>query len=243
MKFPLARNKITARRVGRAAVLILVGLLSYSLLQVLSLRWFNPRVTAFMLAEKIGPGTYHVPWFVSWLPAELISPNLARAVLAAEDQRFFEHRGFDWVEIERAVKDHDEGERLRGASTISMQLARNLFLWSGRSWVRKGLEAYYTVLLELILGKVRILEIYLNVAEFGPGIFGVKAACEKYFKSPDCRLTRDQAASLAMILPAPKRWSPFRTKGCLTSKKQHILRQMDNIILPDWPQAKPKNKK
>ena len=172
--------------------------------------------------------------FVSWIPRDRLSSNLARAVLTAEDQRFYDHNGFDWVEIQNALEKHEKGGNLRGASTISMQLARNLFLWSGRSWIRKGLEAYYTFLLELFLSKNRILEIYLNVVEFGPGIFGASAACDHYYKSPGCRLSKDQAASLAMILPAPKHWSPFRAKGRLAAKKRRILKQMNYMVLPDW---------
>ncbi|MFH1090732.1 MAG: monofunctional biosynthetic peptidoglycan transglycosylase, partial [Pseudomonadota bacterium] len=157
------------------------------------------------------------------------------AVLAAEDQRFYQHGGFDWVEVRQAVGQSVQGTGLRGASTISMQAARNLFLWPGRSWVRKGLEAYYTLLLEAFLPKNRILEIYLNVAELGPGLYGAPSGAWVYFGRPASRLSRDQAARLAAILPAPKRLSPLHLSRYLLKRKQQIMNQMNYIELKDWP--------
>lgn len=137
-----------------------------------------------------------------------IAPALRRAVLAAEDDRFFLHWGFDLVEIEKALDRAERGGRLRGASTITQQVAKNIFLWEGRSYVRKGFEAYLTLVLELTLPKERILDLYVNLAEWGDGVFGAEAAARKHFGRSAKNLTPDQAARLAAILPAPRRWSP-----------------------------------
>jgi monofunctional glycosyltransferase len=137
-----------------------------------------------------------------------ISPHLRRAVLAAEDDRYYLHWGFDFVEIDKAIDRYERGGRLRGASTISQQVAKNLFLWEGRSFVRKGVEAYLTMILELCLSKERLLDIYLNLAEWGDGVFGAEMAARRHFRTSAARLTREQAARLAAILPAPRRWSP-----------------------------------
>jgi monofunctional glycosyltransferase len=140
------------------------------------------------------------------VPLIRIAPHLRLAVLVSEDERFYQHRGFDFREIARALEDHDQGKPLRGASTISQQTAKNLFLWEGRSWLRKGLEAYLTVILETLLGKDRILEIYLNLAEWGEGVFGAEMAAQTYFRKPAAELSRHEAARLAAILPNPRRW-------------------------------------
>jgi monofunctional biosynthetic peptidoglycan transglycosylase len=141
-----------------------------------------------------------------WVPLERISPNLVRSVIASEDNEFCRHWGFDFKEMEDAWKDSKRGARLRGASTISQQTAKNVFLWPGRSWVRKGLEAYFTLMIEGLWPKRRIMEVYLNVIEFGPGVFGAEAAARKWFGKPASKLTRLEAARLAAILPSPKRY-------------------------------------
>lgn len=153
-----------------------------------------------------------------------ISPALRRAVLAAEDDRFYLHWGFDLVEIERALERAERGGRLRGASTITQQVAKNIFLWEGRSYVRKGIEAYLTLVLELTLPKERILDLYLNLAEWGDGVFGAEAAARKYFGRSTKSLTAEQAARLAAVLPAPRRWSP--TGGVATRRAAVILVKM-----------------
>jgi monofunctional biosynthetic peptidoglycan transglycosylase len=139
-----------------------------------------------------------------WVPLAEIAPALPAAVLAAEDNRFCRHGGIDWQALERAWAEYRGGGRLRGASTVSMQTAKNLFLWPGRSWLRKGLEAYLTLWLELLWDKRRILEVYLNVAEFGPGIYGAEAAAQRWFGRPASALDAQQAARLAVVLPAPR---------------------------------------
>lgn len=145
-----------------------------------------------------------------------ISPRLRRAVLAAEDDRFYLHWGLDVVEIQKALDRAERGGRLRGASTITQQVAKNIFLWEGRSFVRKGFEAYITLVLEVTLPKERILDLYLNLAEWGDGIFGAEMAARKHFGVSAARLNAEQAARLAAILPAPRRWSP---KGSVASNR------------------------
>ncbi len=207
---------------------------AFSCLQVLSLRWINPPFTAYMVWEKLEHWD-RVHLGLDWRAAPDLSPNMALAVLAAEDQRFYEHQGFDWAEIRSALDRNKTGKKLRGASTITMQVARNLFLWSGRSWLRKGLEAYYTVLLELFVPKNRILEIYLNVAEFGLGLYGAPAASMKYFGRPADALNRDQAARLAVVLPSPKYRSPLKMTSYLAARRNFVLSQMRNLELQNWP--------
>jgi monofunctional glycosyltransferase len=141
-----------------------------------------------------------------WVPIEKISPNLVRAIIAAEDARFCEHHGFDVEAIEKAMAANAAGKKLRGGSTISQQTAKNVFLWPGRDWVRKGLEAWFTVLIEVGWGKERILEVYLNSIEWGPGVYGAEAAAQKNFHVPAAKLTAAQAARLAAIVPKPLSW-------------------------------------
>ncbi|MDQ6612581.1 MAG: monofunctional biosynthetic peptidoglycan transglycosylase, partial [Gemmatimonadota bacterium] len=153
-----------------------------------------------------------------------ISPLLRRAVLASEDDRFYLHRGFDLVEIDKAIDRKRAGGTLRGASTITQQVAKNIFLWEGRSFIRKGLEAYLTVWLELLLGKDRILDLYLNLAEWGDGVFGAEAAAQKHYGKSALKLTREEAARLAAILPSPLRWSPDGSVA--TSRAAIVLARM-----------------
>jgi monofunctional biosynthetic peptidoglycan transglycosylase len=178
---------------------------------VLALRPFDPPTTTMMLARTVerflqGKRPYYPRR--QPIPMARISPHLRSAVLAAEDDRFYRHSGFDFQEIARALDDYDKGQPLRGASTISQQTAKNLFLWEGRSFLRKGLEAYFTVILETLLPKDRILEIYLNLAEWGDGVFGAEAAAQAYFAKPAAALARDEAARMAAILPNPRDWGP-----------------------------------
>ena len=158
-----------------------------------------------------------------------ISANLRRAVLAAEDDRFYLHWGFDLEEIEKAIARAKRGGRLRGASTITQQVAKNLFLWEGRSFVRKGYEAYLTLVLELCLPKDRILDLYLNLAEWGDGVFGAEMAARQHFGVPAAKLTREQAARLAAILPSPRRWSP---RGAVASARAGILLEKMKYAAP-----------
>lgn len=164
-----------------------------------------------------------------------ISSNLRRAVLASEDDRFYLHNGFDFVEIDNALERRRRGGRLRGASTLTQQVAKNLFLWNGRSYVRKGLEVYLTLWLELILTKERILDLYLNLAEWGPSIYGAEAAARAHFSKSAATLTRDESARLAAILPSPRRWSP--NGSVATRRAVTILERMQYPAPRSEPKA------
>lgn len=164
-----------------------------------------------------------------WVAFENISAAMKQAVVAAEDQKFPDHYGFDQQAIERALEHNSRGKKLRGASTISQQTAKNVFLWTGRSWFRKGLETIFTGLIELVWGKERILEVYLNSVEFGPGIFGVEAAAQKFFKRPSSQLTRHQAALLAAVLPNPLRFKVQAPSPYVYKRQQWILKQMRQL--------------
>jgi monofunctional biosynthetic peptidoglycan transglycosylase len=180
-------------------------------LLVLPLNFIHPPTTAFILArtaERVAGGQWPAYPRRAVRPHDLISPALHRAVLTAEDHRFFVHEGFDFAEIEKAIAERRRGGRLRGASTITQQTAKNLFLWDGRSLIRKGIEAYLTVVLEVCLTKERILDLYLNLAEWGDGVFGAEMAARHWYRKPAARLTPTEAARLAVVLPAPRRWSP-----------------------------------
>ena len=158
-----------------------------------------------------------------------LSPNLRRAVLASEDQRFYLHHGIDFVEMQAAVSRRRAGGRLRGASTLSQQVAKNLFLWNGRSFIRKGLELYVALWLELLLSKERILDLYLNLAEWGDGVFGAEAAAQTHFHKSAAQLSRDEAARLAAILPAPQRWSPM---GTIATRRAALILTAMQITVP-----------
>lgn len=170
-----------------------------------------------------------------WIPLEEISDNLPLAVVTAEDQKFEEHYGFDLEAIEKAVKYNEKhkGKKVKGASTISQQTAKNVFLWPGRSWVRKGLEVYFTFLIELFWSKERIMEVYLNVIEMGPGVYGAEAAARHYFNKPAAKLTKSEAASIAAILPNPNRWSASKPTPYIVKKRNWILRHMKKIELKE----------
>jgi monofunctional biosynthetic peptidoglycan transglycosylase len=189
---------------------------------VFALRWIAPPFTAVMLEQ---PGPFSAIDY-RWVPGEAIAATAARAVMASEDQRFLEHHGIDFQSLDRAIEDYREGDGLRGASTITQQVAKNLFLWQGRSFVRKGLEAYFAVLIELLWSKQRILVVYLNVAELGPDVFGVEAAAQRYFNVPASRLSAPQAALLAAVLPNPRRLNVARPSSYVRTRQAWILGQM-----------------
>lgn len=199
---------VRPRRWRRRLLLVLFGLpLALTVLPVLLLRWIDPPTSAFMQARACEARSGKERDFrldYRWVDAEAISPQLLVALVAAEDQKFPSHDGFDGEAIRDALEDRDAGRSSRGASTISQQVAKNLFLWSGRSWLRKGLEAGYTVLIEALWPKARILEVYANIAEFGDGIYGAEAAAQRFFGIPARRIDAAQAALLAAVLPNPR---------------------------------------
>ncbi|MDX1517608.1 MAG: monofunctional biosynthetic peptidoglycan transglycosylase, partial [Woeseiaceae bacterium] len=184
------------------ALISLVALFVTSVVLVLPLRWINPATTAFMIADERDLDEIRFEW-VAWND---ISESLALAAIAAEDQRFFDHAGIDFASIKKSVEDaRRRGAGLRGASTITQQVAKNLYLWRGRSFVRKGIEAYLALLIDLTWPKQRILEVYLNIAEFGPGIYGVGAASDIFFGKSARTVSDAEAARLAAVLPNPIR--------------------------------------
>ena len=192
---------------------------------VLALRWIDPPSSAFMIAAKARGGEAVMQW-VDWSE---IPPELALAVVAAEDQRFPTHSGFDFVEIQDALETKLRGGRLRGASTITQQTAKNLFLWSGRSFVRKGLEAWFTVLLEALWPKHRILEVYLNIAQFGDGFYGVAAASYVYFDKTPGELSQYQMSLLASVLPDPVDYQPNSPSEALLERAAFVRRHMKSL--------------
>ncbi|MCL4139752.1 UNVERIFIED_CONTAM: hypothetical protein GTU68_048046 [Idotea baltica] len=163
-----------------------------------------------------------------------MSPEMPIAVVAAEDQLFPEHHGFDFKSIQKAIKSNQKTDKLRGGSTISQQTAKNVFLWQGRSWIRKGLETYFTFLIELIWGKKRILEVYLNVSEMGPQTFGAEAAAQRYFKAPARKLNRNKAARIAAILPSPRKWKAVNSGSYVNKRTAHIERQIRQLGGPGY---------
>ena len=218
------RGHARAPRRRRGPVRWLLWLLSLTLalvlLPVLALRFLPPPTSAFMLQSPTRPVQYR------WVALDRIAEPAQRAVVAAEDQKFWQHQGFDLEAIEKAVEHNRKSRRKRGASTISQQTAKNLFLWSGGGYFRKGIEAGYTMLIEWLWPKQRILEVYLNIAEFGPGIYGVEAAAQRFFGKPAAQLTATEAARLAAVLPSPRRWSAARPGPYVLKRSQWILRQM-----------------
>jgi monofunctional biosynthetic peptidoglycan transglycosylase len=194
-----------------------LALILLTLVMVLPWRWFAPPTSAFMLRERLWSDH---PVHYQWTPWDRISPYLAIAIVAAEDQKFPFHHGFDFDSIAQALEEKNRPRR--GASTISQQVAKNLFLWPGRSYIRKGLEAYLTLLIESFWPKRRILEIYLNVAEFGPGTFGAEAASREFFAKPASGLSLWEASLLAAVLPSPKRMSAGRPSDYVQGRAWEI---------------------
>ena len=193
------------------------------------LKWINPPIT--------------ITQFVSWISGhglkrdyvadKAISYNAKLAVIASEDQLYADHSGFDWKSIKKAMKYNEKKPgRVRGASTISQQVAKNVFLWQGRSWIRKGLETYFTFMIELIWGKKRVLEMYLNVSEMGEGVFGVERAANIYFNKSASKLSRQEAALIAACLPNPKRYKVKPASTYVSARSRMIMRQM-NFLSPD----------
>jgi monofunctional biosynthetic peptidoglycan transglycosylase len=224
------------RRLLRLAVRALLGALALVILVVLLLRWVNPPTTAFMVERRLEASNANERRFTlkhEWVPLEEISPALQLAVVASEDQKFPQHFGFDVEAIADAVEDRFEGRSTRGASTLTQQVAKNLFLWPGQSFVRKGLEAGLTVLLELLWPKARILEVHLNVAEFGDGVYGVEAASRAFFGKKAKSVTAEEAALLAAVLPAPKRRSVKKPSDVVKARAAWTLEQM-RALGPPW---------
>jgi monofunctional biosynthetic peptidoglycan transglycosylase len=218
-------------------LILLIAFLLIPAMQVAMVRFINPPWTLPMLIERAGamfsskpkrPLLYH------WIDLRQIPEMFLEQLWISEDQRFFQHNGFDWKEMDLAMKKANRtGKPVRGASTITNQCARSIFLWQGRSWIRKGLESYYTIWMEVLLSKRRILELYANVIEMGPGIYGVEAASQHYFGVSARGLTREQSAMLAAVLPNPKGWDPTKPVAKLRWRQRRILRRERNAHFPE----------
>ena len=232
----MAQKRSWFGRAWRWSLGAVLALLLLSALNVLSLRWINPPISSFMVQAWVGSLFDDSKGFKldhRWVDLDRISPNLALAVVASEDQKFPEHWGFDVEAIEKAYKINRHSHHIRGASTITQQVSKNLFLWSGRSYFRKGLESYFTLLAEGFLPKRRILEIYLNVAEFGNGIYGAEAAAQRLFHKPAARLTRSDAALLAAVLPNPILFHANAPSPFIERRRARILEQMRDLGGPE----------
>jgi monofunctional glycosyltransferase len=218
------------RRIGRIIAFFVTGFFIWSFFLVIAYGVLPPAATPLMLLRLLDGSGIHK----SWRPLSEISPNLVLAAMASEDSRFCAHDGFDWKAIREDWQRNQRGGQLLGASTISMQTAKNLFLWPDRSWPRKGLEVYFTLLIELAWPKRRIMELYLNEVEWAPGIYGAEAAAQFHFHKPASALSVGEAARLAAVLPNPRRWSASRPSAYIVARSSIIDARMGEV-----PAARP----
>lgn len=219
------------RRLLRTSALAFAAFVLGTAALVLILRFLPPPVSALRVERRVASWFSPEPYVSrsKWVSLDDIAPCMGLAVIAAEDQNFPDHSGFDWKAIEKAVAHNERSRRKRGASTVSQQTAKNLFLWSSRSWIRKGFEVYFTGLIELEWPKQRILETYLNIVEFGDGLYGVEAASQAYFRKPAKRLRPSEAALLAAVLPNPHRFKVHAPSAYIQGRQAWILRQMGQL--------------
>lgn len=208
---------------------IFIFLFIAQLVYIFALKWMNPPITITQIVSLINSNGMHRQNVF----ANNISPNAKLAVIAAEDQLFPDHNGFDWKSIQKAIEyNQRKPGRIRGGSTISQQTAKNVFLWQGKSWMRKGLETYFTFMIEKIWGKKRILEVYMNVAEMGKGIFGIEQAAQSYFNKPAIKLTTPEAAAIAAVLPNPVKYTVNPMSAYVSARRAKIVQQI-NFLRPD----------
>jgi monofunctional biosynthetic peptidoglycan transglycosylase len=224
------RQSTLLRRLLRGLFSTVLTVFVLSLMLVLPFRWINPPTTAFMLRDNSG----RIPVLYEWADWAGIGDAAALAVIASEDQKFANHFGFDVKSIRASVVNYSGGAPLRGASTITQQVAKNLYLWPGKSFLRKGIEAWFTVLIEATWSKKRILEIYLNVAELGPGIYGVGAASKVFYGKSSAHLNDPEAALLAAVLPNPNRLQVDNPTAYVRERQNWILRQMRRLRRDQW---------
>ena len=206
---------------------VLLFLVAAQFIYIIILKWVDPPITITQFESLVGEAGLKR----DYVALDAISPHACLAVIAAEDQLFADHNGFDVKSIKKVLETRDQKKaaRLRGASTISQQVAKNVFLWQGRSWLRKGMEVYFTFMIEVVWGKKRILEVYLNVIEMGNGIFGIEAASQHYFKKPASRLTQTESAKIAACLPNPKKYIVIPTSPYVARRYLWVLGQMHNL--------------
>ena len=233
------------RKIQKVLQWLVVAFFATSIGAVVLYRWVPVPLTPLMVirtAQQVSRGE-QVRLRHHWVPLTEMSMYMPVAVIASEDQRFMEHHGFDFDAIEKAIEENRGGRRQRGASTISQQTAKNVFLWPGHSWVRKGLEAYFTFLIELCWSKQRIMEVYLNSIEMGDGIYGTEAVAQWHFHCTAAQLTRPQCALIAATLPNPLRFSSAHPSGYMLKRQTWIMRQMKNISpLPASPKGEEKGR-
>lgn len=213
------------------ATKVFVYFLLVSVIWVIALRFINPPITLLMVLRNIERKADGKAFKLEkkWVKFEDISDNMKRAAVSAEDQLFLKHIGFDFKSIEKAFASNAKGKKIKGGSTISQQTAKNVFLWPGRSWIRKGFEAYFTLLIEIFWSKERILEVYLNVIEMGDGIYGAEAATQEYYNKSCHKLSRNQAALIASCFPNPRRWTPKNATPYIRHRQYLILRNMKRL--------------
>ena len=232
----MAKNKFTFQTILLFFKRVLIFFFSSTLLVTLLYIFFNPPLTPLMVVRSAGQlfTGEKIELHKDWIPIDSISPFLIQAVIASEDNNFQDHWGFDFEAIQKASKLNQKGGKMRGASTISQQTAKNVFLWPDRTWVRKGFEVYFTGMIELCWSKKRIMEVYLNVIEMGDGIYGAEMAAQTYFHKSSKSLTRSEAALIAAVLPNPRKWHPDQPTPYISHKQQNILRAMYKVGKVVW---------
>jgi monofunctional biosynthetic peptidoglycan transglycosylase len=219
------------RRIFKILRRLFLWFIAISVFSVILFRFIPVPFTPLMMSRGITNITNgnELEFSHDWEPIEKISPNLQKAVIASEDANFLTHHGFDFEAIQKAIKNNEKGKRIKGGSTISQQTAKNVFLWQGRSYIRKAFEAYFTVLIELFWSKERIMEVYLNSIEMGNNVYGAEAAAHHWFQRSASTLTKEQAASIAAILPNPRKFKAKNSSSYITRKKGRILRLMRDV--------------
>jgi monofunctional biosynthetic peptidoglycan transglycosylase len=224
------------RKISRWLWKALVWFLGLSILTVIIFKWvpipFTPLMITRVIENKIDGNDAILSH--DWVPLEAISPNLQKAVIASEDGNFLKHSGFDFEAMQKAFKNNQRGKKLKGGSTISQQTAKNVFLWQGRSYLRKGLEAYFTVLIELIWGNERLMEVYLNSIEMGNGVYGAQEAARVWYRTSAINLTKREAAGIAAILPNPRKYKATNSSSYIERRKDRIMRNMRHIGKIDY---------
>ncbi|MBK0381809.1 monofunctional biosynthetic peptidoglycan transglycosylase [Pedobacter sp. SD-b] len=226
-----ASSSFTLKRISRWMARLLLWFIVISVAWVLIYRFINPPITYLMVERGFERKADGKAWKIDkkWRDFDKLSLNLKKAAIAGEDASFMSHHGFDFAAIEKAYTKNKNGKKLRGGSTISQQTAKNVFLWPGRSYIRKGFEAYFTFLIETFWSKKRILEVYLNVIEMGDGIYGAEAACNNYYHKSAESLSKAEAALLIAVLPNPIKWSPVKPTDYVAHKQYLILKNIQNL--------------
>ncbi len=230
-KLRKAGSKFSVKKIARYFLKVMLWFFGVTIFWVLLYKFMNPPITFLMVERGFERKADGKEWKLEkeWRDFDELSFNLKKAALAGEDSRFMTHFGFDLEAIEKAYEKNKKGKKIRGGSTISQQTAKNVFLWPRRSYVRKAFEAYFTILIELLWSKERILEVYLNVIETGDGIYGMEKACQKYYGKSAESLTKGEAALLIAVLPNPIRWTPAKPTAYIYYKQSLILRNMRNL--------------